>query len=218
MLIFRSLLVLMLGLAALPSLAASVTGEVRVIDGDTLHVAGQRVRLFGIDAPERDQSCGAEGARWDCGSWATAELAARVEGRRVVCEGAEEDRYGRLLAVCRADGEDINAALVRSGAALAYRRYSGRYVDQEGEAQRSRLGLWSGEMVTPEAHRRGADAPSAAAPTSGCAIKGNVSKNGRIYHLPGSRDYARTRISGPEEGWFCTEAEARAAGFRPIRN
>lgn len=215
MLIFRSLLVLMLSLAALPSLAASVTGEVRVIDGDTLHVAGQKVRLFGIDAPERDQSCGAKGARWDCGRWATAELAARVEGRRVVCAGEEEDRYGRLLAVCRADGEDINAALVRSGAALAYRKYSGRYVAEEGAAEKAGLGIWSGAMVTPEAHRRGADAPEA--PVTGCAIKGNVSKNGRIYHMPGSRDYGKTRISGPEERWFCTEAEARAAGFRPTR-
>ncbi|WP_235836985.1 thermonuclease family protein [Cereibacter johrii] len=213
MLRLRSLLVLA-ALLPLPLLAAPVEGPARVIDGDTLEIEGVRVRLFGIDAPEHDQTCGDPDRLWPCGSWATERLELLLGGRAVRCEGDERDRYGRLLATCEARGEDVGARMVREGAAVAYRRYSARYVREEARAEAEGLGVWSGPIQRPEDYRH---APPAPPPPEDCAIKGNVSRNGRIYHMPGQADYARTVISGPEEQWFCTSAQAESAGFRPAK-
>jgi hypothetical protein len=101
---------------------------------------------------------------------------------------------------------------------MAYRRYSERYVPAENAAKSEGLGIWSGTMRAPEAHRHRTDAaPQAAA--DGCVIKGNIGAGGRaIYHVPGQADYDATRISPKKgEAWFCTEAEARAAGFSPAK-
>ncbi|MDT8855281.1 thermonuclease family protein [Paracoccaceae bacterium Fryx2] len=212
MLIIRSLLVLTLALVVLPAVSPTLLGVARVIDGDTLEVAGQRVRLFGIDAPERDQTCDRNGEVWACGQWAGAMLAGALTGP-VSCAVQDHDRYGRAVAICHAGGRDLGRALVEAGAARAYLRYSDRYAAVEADAGAARLGIWAGPMVTPEAHRHRAEAAPA-----GCAIKGNISDKGRIFHRPGQRDYAATRIS-PEKGeaWFCTASDAEAAGFRPAR-
>ena len=87
-------------------------GPATVVDGDTLDVGGTRVRLHGVDAPESGQSCVDQGARWPCGRRATRALAGRLGGRTVVCEERDRDRYGRIVAVCRQGGRDINAWLV----------------------------------------------------------------------------------------------------------
>lgn len=189
-------------------------GPVRVIDGDTLEISGERVRLFGIDAPEHDQRCtDAAGRPWVCGTRATEALRDLVQGRAVRCSGEEQDRYGRLVARCTVAGRDLGAAMVRDGMAFAYRRYSLDYVAEEGRAKAARRGIWAGAAENPAEVRAGAR-PLQAAP-KGCAIKGNISSRGRIYHLPGDRSYARTRINtATGERWFCTEAEARAAGWR----
>ena len=210
-------------LAALSvSVHAQVAGYATVTDGDTLTVDGQRVRLFGINAPESRQVCaGAAGRRWRCGQSATAALAKRVGGRLVVCTERDRDRYGRVVAVCRAGGEDLNAWMVSQGLALAYRRYSMAYVGQERAAKAARRGLWRGEFVAPWYWRKGkrlssAPAVAPAAQAGECRIKGNISRSGtRIYHVPGGGHYARTRISASKgERWFCSEAEARVAGWR----
>ena len=218
---------------------ADVSGQARVIDGDTLEIGGTRIRLLGIDAPERGQSCQVGGELWICGGLARLRLEERISGRTVVCEERDRDRYGRSVAVCRAGGEDLNAWMVSEGLALAYRRYSEAYVDEEAGAKSARAGVWRGKFVPPWDWRRGVrlegtvrsmgqDAPRSpgrvtsgetirAEGIGGCRIKGNVSYNRskRIYHMPGDRDYSRTRID-PSRGerWFCTEAEARAAGWR----
>ena len=215
---------------------ADVSGRARVIDGDTIEVDGTRIRLFGIDAPERGQSCQAEGELWICGRLARLMLEDRISGRSVVCEERDQDRYGRIVAVCRAGGEDLNAWMVSEGWALAYRRYAQDYVDEEADAKASRLGVWRGDFVPPWDWRRGKRLPRAARDTGpametnhaipraanrggGCRIKGNISSDGvRIYHVPGGRYYDRTRISTSKgERWFCSEAEARAAGWRRSR-
>lgn len=211
----RSLLVLVLMALALPSLAMEVTGRARAVDGDTLEIAGQKVRLFGIDAPELDQRCDRGGEVWACGRAAREALAGIVGRQRLDCRVQDVDRYGRSVAVCLAGGEDVGALMVRAGMAIAYRRYSGRYVNAEGAARADGLGLWTSTYVQPEQYRaegRGAEQ----VPADKCLIKGNIGRTGkRIYHLPGQADYAATRIN-PRAGeqWFCSEAEARAAGFR----
>ena len=214
-LILRSLLVLALLALPLPAPALDLIGSARAVDGDTLEVAGQKVRLFGIDAPELDQVCERDGRRWACGDASRAALARIVGGRQLTCELRDIDRYGRNVAICMAGGDDVAALMVRQGLALAYRRYSGRYVNAEAAARSEGLGLWTSTYVVPEDYRA-QDRRADPQPAGDCRIKGNISRSGkRIYHLPGQADYDATRINeGAGERWFCTEAEARAAGFR----
>ena len=103
------------------TIQADVAGRARVIDGDTIEVSSARIRLFGIDAPESAQRCLAGSRRWSCGEQATRALAGRIDGRSVACEERDRDRYGRIVAVCRHGGQDVNAWLVREGWAIAYR-------------------------------------------------------------------------------------------------
>ncbi|MBX6375267.1 MAG: thermonuclease family protein [Acetobacteraceae bacterium] len=134
--------------------AAVLQGRARVIDGDTIEVAGRRVRLHGIDAPERDQACERGGRSYACGEEATRALAQLLAGREVRCAGRGQDRYGRVLAVCRAGGADIGEAMVRAGWAVAFRRYAEDYASAEAAARRERLGLWAGRFDAPEDWRR----------------------------------------------------------------
>ena len=211
-----------LTLALFPTFAlAQITGPARVIDGDTLEIAGERIRLHGIDAPESKQTCIADDVTWPCGQRATAALVAFIGGVPVRCVEQGTDRYGRTIATCYAQGEDIEAFMVLNGWALAYRRYSLDYVDEEATAQDARAGLWRGEFVPPWEWRRGKRLQAATVPesTTGCAIKGNISSSGeRIFHIPGGQHYDRTKISTAKgERWFCTEAEAVEAGWRKAK-
>ena len=150
----------MLRLAALllliPSIAlADITGPARVIDGDTLEIAGQRIRLHGIDAPETAQTCKAEGLTWRCGERATLALFGKIGRNQVRCEEMDRDRYGRIVAICYASGDDLGRWMVREGWAVAYRRYSRDYVFDERLARKRRLNLWRGDFVMPWEWRRG---------------------------------------------------------------
>lgn len=130
-----ALLVLLAG----PALAQP---EVKVLDGDTLKIAGVNYRLHGIDAPEKSQHCQRDGVDWLCGQSAAAHLRALIRGRAVTCTEKDRDRYGRVVAVCHAGGVDLNRAMVRAGLAWAYTAYSRDYADAELEAQILRTGLW----------------------------------------------------------------------------
>ncbi len=207
---------------ALPAGAETLTGRARVVDGDTLEIAGDTVRIFGIDAPEHGQVCQtADGSDWDCGAWAGQELARRVRAQRLTCRGSERDRYRRLVATCSVEGADLAEGLVRDGVAFAYLKYSRRYLAQEKQAAVAGAGLWQGRAARPEDFRAEAAAVArtiASGAPEGCAIKGNISASGRIYHMPGQQDYDTTRISAARgERWFCSEAEAVAAGWRRAR-
>lgn len=108
--------------------------------------------------------------------------------------------------------------MVAAGAALAYRRYSDRYVAIESAAAVAGRGIWATRMQTPESYRHPAAAEAVTTGLGDCLIKGNIGASGRIYHRPGQRDYAATRINmGKGEAFFCSEADAIAAGFRPAR-
>ncbi|MBN1240235.1 MAG: thermonuclease family protein [Gammaproteobacteria bacterium] len=203
--------------------AEQVVGRADVIDGDGLQLGELTVRLFGIDAPEGQQSCRREGRAWACGEASARKLRELVNGRVVTCEPRDVDSYGRIVAVCRTGGIDVNAALVESGLALAYRRFSDDYVPAEETARRRRAGMWAGEFEPPwEWRQRRQDQagnPAAGQRGAACDIKGNISRNGnRIYHVPGSPSYQTTVVdSGRGERWFCSEREARDAGWRAPR-
>ncbi len=142
--------------ALLPTIAqADVTGQARVIDGDTLEVTGQRIRLYGIDAPELAQTCWDQNGEYPCGRIARAAALDLIAGEdTVTCETRGKDRYGRWLAVCFAGGFSINRNMVYTGWALAYRRYSTDYVDTEEGAKSAKRGLWRGKFVAPWEWRR----------------------------------------------------------------
>ena len=199
-----------------------LTGTAHVIDGDTIVVAGEHIRLEGIDAPERKQTCQREGKAWACGSVATRTLRGLISDRLVSCKIIGRDAYGRALGACSAGHVNLNAAMVRSGFALDFRRYSSAYIADEAAAKANRAGMWSGTFVPPWEWRHGAREAAARhsgrpAGPAGCKIKGNVNRHGeRIYHLPGSRDYGKVVINTAKgERWFCAEADAVKAGWRP---
>ena len=211
--------------------AATVVGVASVIDGDTIEIHTQRIRLHGIDAPEASQSCDLDGKPWGCGQASANALADYIGRRTVTCEARDRDRYGRLVAACSVGGASISAWMVREGWAVAYRRYSQDFVADEAAARAAKRGIWRSAFIVPwewRAQRRaggGAPVPrpvSSAATSSqpqrrGCDIKGNINSKGeRIYHVPGGRFYADTVIDPARgERWFCSEAEAQAAGWRP---
>jgi endonuclease YncB( thermonuclease family) len=226
-----------LSLLALAALALSaeiacvpqerISGRAEVTDGDSLEIGSTRLRLHGVDAVEGRQSCTRDGRAWACGIEAARKLRSLIGDRTVTCSKRDVDDYGRTVAVCRSGATDLGAEMVRAGFATAYRRYSNDYVDEENEARAARRGIWAGEFADPESYRRdetpaqARDRPSSPqrTPRDGCYIKGNVNGEGeRIYHVPGSSSYDDTRVDeGKGERWFCTESEARAAGWRAPR-
>ncbi|MCI0429774.1 MAG: thermonuclease family protein [Rhodospirillales bacterium] len=209
---------------------AEIAGVATAKNGDSVFVAGVDVRLFGIDAPEWRQQCELNGGLYPCGQAAHLALATRVNGKVLRCEQLDYDmRNKRPVARCFVDNLDVGGWMVAQGLAVAYRRYSAMYADEEARAKAARVGIWQGDFVAPEQWRQGARlaAEGTGSPTvllrdtgtGNCAIKGNISQRGeRIYHLPGQLNYADTRIDPARgERWFCTEADARAAGWRKAR-
>lgn len=127
-----------------------LSGQATVIDGDTLMLGGQRIRLAGIDAPELRQICLKGSDDWPCGRQARDLLENLIGGDFAACAADGSDRYGRPLAVCTAAGRNLNAAMVASGYAVAY----GGYEAEQDTARRSRLGLWAGTFDEPRAWRK----------------------------------------------------------------
>lgn len=217
-------------LAASAASAQPIYGVAVAADGDSLTVDGRRIRLFGIDAPEFGQVCRRDSEQWACGDESAERLSKLVTGREVRCVPVGTDQYERVLARCSAGAADVNRTMVALGYAVAFRRYSQDYVSAEESAKLAKRGLWSGTFEMPAEVRAQARSPvpqrqseerpirSAAkgmVPVGGgCRIKGNQSRRGEwIYHVPGMPYYEQTRA----EAMFCSEAEARAAGYRRAR-
>ncbi|MFQ6018754.1 MAG: thermonuclease family protein [Kiloniellaceae bacterium] len=145
-------------LLAGPATGAELVGKPRVIDGNTLDFSGRIVRLYGIDAPDREQTCRAGGKSWACGLEARWAVINRLGRHWVTCVDKGKDRQGRNLAVCYLAGIgqlDLNAWLVSRGWALADPTVARDYLAEEDAARRRRKGLWRGEFVPPADWRRG---------------------------------------------------------------
>jgi len=133
-----------------PAGGQALTGVARIVDGDTVKIGRTRIRFFGIDAPERDQTCrDAHGVDWNCGQVATRALSARIDGKPIACQARDIDIYGRTVAVCYLGGTDLNGWMVENGWAIAYRHYSGDYIAVEEKAHAARIGIWSGTFDDP---------------------------------------------------------------------
>ena len=128
-------------------------GKPRVIDGDTLEVRGQRIRLFGVDAPELGQPWrDAKDAEHDAGNAAKAALSSLIEGKRITVKALHEDQYKRLVAVVKVNGRDVARSLVIQGWAFAAPG-SKRYRRIGQSARRRRRGFWKGQITMPWDYR-----------------------------------------------------------------
>lgn len=135
---------------------AAENPTIRVIDGDGFELAGERIRLWGIDAPELRQECSKDGVRYACGEIARDNLDLLLAGQAVACVEKDRDRYGRTVALCTVGGEDVAGWMVRHGWALDWPRYSGgRYSVQQAKAEAEGLGLWAGFFAVPWEWRNG---------------------------------------------------------------
>lgn len=234
---------LFIAILCIPALAqaADVTGVPKIRDGDQMTIGATRIRLAGMDSPGLDQLClNAAGERWTCGVAAHEALVEHVGDKSWTCHVLRTDRFGRSVAKCEVDGEDISQWMVKSGWALSYVRFSHAYDADEKAAREAKAGLWAGAFFAPWDWRVRnkkttilgsikppedalpillASASGHVAPSPTCRIKGNVNRAGVcIYHTPESRWYAKIsmRISKGTR-WFCSKEEAEAAGCRETR-
>lgn len=195
-----------------------VKGRGTALSGDSLKVGGTVVKLAGIEAPEEDQRCAGPGERrWRCAPAAREALARTLRSRSLTCRLAGEDEGGQRLATCVDGDTDIAAELVRSGHVFAVPGFFARYGTAEGEARAAKAGVWLGEAVErPSEFRAKRWAEAKRNAPEGCPIKGRVASGSRTYVLPWSSSYERVRVrQNRGERWFCSEQEARAAGWRP---
>jgi endonuclease YncB( thermonuclease family) len=240
----RWFILILLIFAASQSFAASPI----VRDGGTIELTDATYRLDGIDAPAFDQLCIDDHAdSWTCGVEARDQLASLIGGREVHCEdlGTDATTKNRHVGICTVEGETVslNQLLVRQGFALNFEPSAkGRFREDEAGAKDNRRGLWKGCFAAPQEFRGGkkdgallggscrADKdseirevlfPEYPAMPPGCSVKGKfalrarVTGNVGIYHLQACRSYPA--LTKPDR-WFCSEDDAKAAGFRKAYN
>ena len=141
-----------------------ITGKARVTDGDTIKINNQKIRLFGIDAPETKQFCKEVYLSflifnfkrdYKCGEKSTNALKKKIKNKKIKCLIQDKkDRYRRNIGICYLKKQDINSWLVKNGYAIAYRRYSKKYIMDEQHAKDNKLGIWQGTFMKPEKWRR----------------------------------------------------------------
>ena len=128
--------------------------ELRVVDGDTIHLNDEKIRFTGIDTPELKQICTKDGAKDPCGITAKEILIVKIADNKVECISEGKDRYKRTLAECFVNDESLSSYLVRSGYAFAYRRYSKKFIPDEDYAKDNKIGMWSMKFQYPWDYRR----------------------------------------------------------------
>ena len=141
-----------------------ISGNAKVIDGDTIKINNKKIRLFGIDAPEKKQICKKKYINflifnfqkdYKCGKESSLALLKKIGNRKVKCIlEKNKDIYKRSIGICYIKNKDINKWLVKNGYAIAYKKYSKKYVLDEKYAKKNKLGIWRGTFVEPEKWRR----------------------------------------------------------------
>ena len=146
--------------------AENIYGKAKIIDGDTVHIKSYKVRLEGIDAPEIKQKCkkvflkiaviiGLNFSKdYACGMISKKKLINKIDNIKIMCISLSKDRYKRYLATCYKNDIELNKWMVRNGHAVAYKRYSKKYVQDENYAKKNKLGLWQGKFIRPEKWRK----------------------------------------------------------------
>ena len=134
--------------------AKIINGKPRIIDGDTIHIKSNKIRLHGIDAPETKQTCKINDEVWFCGKQSTKELKNLINKQEVKCITNDVDIYNRFVAICYVNEININQWMVKSGWAIAYRYYSTDYIIEEKYARDNELGIWKSEFLKPYAYRK----------------------------------------------------------------
>ena len=136
-------------------LASEISGVPIITDGDTIKILNKRIRFHGIDTPEKKQICTRNSKEYSCGKEATKALKRKISDKSVTCKVRDKlDRYKRYVGVCFLDDVNLNKWMVRNGYAVAYRRYSKDYIEDENYAKKNKIGLWSGYFTHPEKWRK----------------------------------------------------------------
>jgi len=128
--------------------------DLRVVDGDTIHLNGEKIRFTGIDTPELKQTCIKEGVINPCGVIAKEILIKKINDNKVECISNGKDQYKRTLAECFVNGESLSSYLVRSGYGFAYRKYSKKFILDEDYAKANKIGMWSMKFDYPWDYRK----------------------------------------------------------------
>jgi endonuclease YncB( thermonuclease family) len=136
-------------------IAGEISGVPSITDGDTIKILNKRIRFHGIDTPEKQQICIKDSKEYSCGKEATNALKKKIGGNSVTCKVQDKlDRYKRYIGVCFLGDADLNEWMVKNGYAVAYRRYSKDYIEDENYAKKKKIGLWSGSFIHPEKWRK----------------------------------------------------------------
>jgi len=128
--------------------------NIKILDGDTIHIAKVKYRFHGIDAPEISQICKENNKNVKCGELSKQKLIKKIGNKKVNCKKVTVDRYKRVVAECYVNDESLSKYLVKNGYAFAYRRYSKKFVEDENFAKKNKLGLWSMDFQYPWDFRR----------------------------------------------------------------
>ena len=132
----------------------TIFGKAKVIDGDTIHIYKNKIRLHAIDAPETNQTCNKNNKVWNCGIESTKFLKKLIGKNKIECITTGKDQYNRFIGICYKNNLDLNSEMVLNGWAIAYRYYSMDYVKEEEEAKQKKIGIWSGEFEEPYLFRK----------------------------------------------------------------
>jgi endonuclease YncB( thermonuclease family) len=128
--------------------------DLKIVDGDTIHIGKVKYRFHGIDAPEMSQLCKKNNKNIKCGVLSKIKLVEKINNQKVICKKVTTDRYKRIVAECFVNNESLSSYLVKNGYAFAYRRYSTQFVEDENFAKKNKLGLWAMEFQYPWDYRR----------------------------------------------------------------
>ena len=140
-----------------------ISGFAKVVDGDTIKINSKKIRLYGIDAPEKKQKCKKTYLTisfmsftkdYMCGEVSTQKLIKKINKQKLNCNILDVDRYKRLIGECFKRNINLNSWMVSNGYAVAYRKYSKKYVSDEINAKKNKLGIWQGKFEMPWDYRR----------------------------------------------------------------